>query len=805
MSSLDARWGEISPHLDHLLGLPGDERAQWIESLRANQPELAILLKQLFEEHRELSQEHFLEHSMSAASEPSLSGRTVGAYTLLSPIGQGGMGSVWLAERNDGRFERRVAIKFLRFVVAAHDGAERFEREGRILGQLAHPHVSELIDAGVAPTGEPYLVLEYVEGEPIDQYCDKHGLDLGARLRLFFDVLDAVTHAHAHLAVHRDIKPANVLVRNDGQVKLLDFGIAKLLEDAANPAAATMLTLEGGAAMTPHFAAPEQVSSGAITTATDVYALGVLLYLLLTGVHPAGPGLHSTADLIKAVVETDPPLASEALASLTDAASAEKRATTPDKLARTLRGDLDTIIARALKKKPQERYASVAAFGDDLRRYLAHEPIAARPDTFSYRLRKYARRHRVGVAVSTAFVLLLAGFTVIQASELQRITRERDRANRVTQFMKGMFRSASPSAARGNTVTVREVLDKASKDIEAGLGKDPELQAQMMNVMGGVYNDLGLNPSAESLLTRAIELRRRVLGAKHPDTLESERLLSWVLLGEGRYAEAEKLQRETLDADRRVLGLDNPETLLSMSHLGTALFMEGRYADAERVFREALVIRRRVLGTEHPDTLSSMNNLGGVLSVEGRYDDAEELQRETVAVERRVLGSDHPNTLSAMNNLASTLAKKRRYDEAEELEHEALDTERRVLGPDHPATLALTSYLGAILSHAGRYSDAEQMMRQALEADRRVLGPEHPQTAECVYGLGAVAALKGNRDEALSLIRQAVDHGLPAHFDLEGIGQNDDLKALHGDPRFAALIAHAKDVARKQTAQQKRN
>jgi serine/threonine protein kinase/tetratricopeptide (TPR) repeat protein len=405
------RWQEVSPYLDQVLALPEAEQEAWLQSFRVQRPDLAGLLQDLLEEHHALAQERFLEqpspiHQMNGAS---LAGTTIGAYTLISPVGQGGMGSVWLAERSDGRFKRRVAVKFLHFSVVARGGAERFRREGTILGQLSHPHIAELIDAGVTANGDPYLVLEHIEGEQIDDYCDHHKLDLNARINLFLDVLDAVAHAHAHLIVHRDIKPSNVLVRNDGQVKLLDFGIAKLLADDTNPAAPTMLTLEGGGALTPQFAAPEQVTAGAVTTATDVYALGVLLYVLLTGQHPAGPGPQSPAELVKAIVDTDPRRPSEAMAVAAGQGLAEMRGSTQEKLRHQLHGDLDTIVAKALKKIPAERYSSVTALSDDLQRYLKHEPISARPDTFAYRTAKFVRRNRTVVALVTAAVVLVIG------------------------------------------------------------------------------------------------------------------------------------------------------------------------------------------------------------------------------------------------------------------------------------------------------------------------------------------------------------------------------------------------------------
>ncbi len=366
-------------------------------------------MQQLLEEHRALADEHFLERMpIRVADGLSVLDQKIGAYSLISLIGQGGMGSVWLGERSDGRFERRVAVKFLPFAMTSGTGAVRFKREGKILGHLRHPHIAELMDAGVTPNGEPYLVLEYVEGLPIDQYCDQQKLDVDARVRLFLDVVSAVAHAHANLIVHRDIKPSNVFVRSDGQVKLLDFGIAKLLAEDANPAA-TQLTIEGRGAMTPQFAAPEQVTGESITTATDVYVLGVLLYLLLTGQHPAGQRLHSTVELVKAIVDTEPPQPSNATPSGEAKELAEKRSSTPEKLQRQLRGDLDTIIAKALKKKPAERYGSATALADDLRRYLKHEPISARPDTIGYRAAKFVRRNRRVVSLTATAIVLVIG------------------------------------------------------------------------------------------------------------------------------------------------------------------------------------------------------------------------------------------------------------------------------------------------------------------------------------------------------------------------------------------------------------
>ncbi len=407
-------WREISPYLDHALGLPEKERIDWLVRFRGHNPEMAALVEALLCGHRVLEEEDFLEGNQLLMLEPpGLSGQTIGPYTLISEIGHGGMGTVWQAERSDARFKHQVAIKFLRIAFLGRDGEERFKREGRILSRLAHPNIAELVDAGVSASGQPYLVLEYVDGDHIDRYCDQRGLDVEARICLFLDVLSAVAHAHSNLIVHRDIKPSNVLVGNGGQVKLLDFGIAKLLEGDLEEQATGLVTIDGGRPMTLEYAAPEQLRGGTVTTGTDIYALGVLLYVLLTGKHPAGSGPRSPAELIRAIVDIEPPRASSAVAATRSnaeviSAASIKCGMSADKLQCLLRGDLDRIIAKALKKDPDERYASVDAFADDLSRYLRNEPIRVHSDAMAYRTVKFMHRNRLVFTLSALTIAVMA-------------------------------------------------------------------------------------------------------------------------------------------------------------------------------------------------------------------------------------------------------------------------------------------------------------------------------------------------------------------------------------------------------------
>jgi serine/threonine protein kinase len=732
------------------------------------------------------------------ASERPVAGQTLGSYHLLQPIGEGGMGEVWLAEQQQP-VRRRVALKLIKAGMDTREVVARFESERQALALMDHPNIAKVFDAGATPQGRPYFAMEYVTGIPITEYCDQHRMTLRERLELFVHVCEGVQHAHQKAIIHRDLKPSNILVGEvDGKPlpRIIDFGLAKAT--AQSLTADTRFTRAGVIVGTPAYMSPEQADSTGVDvdTRTDVYSLGVVLYELLIGALPLEFHKLFFDQILRRMREDEAPRPSTKLRTLGEQSgtAAQNRGSDPPTLARQLRGDLDAIALKALEKERSRRYATPSELAADIGRYLRNEPVLARPASAAYRARKYVRRHRVGVTAAAALLLVPIAFGVAQTLQLRRTTRERDRADRITAFMTGMFKVSDPSAARGNSITAREILDKASKEIDTGLSKDPELQAQMMQTMGDVYHNLGLYSQAQSLLTRAVGIRRRVLGPRNPDTLTSMSSLGWNLMRQGRYAEAEKLDRETLDIRRRVLAPGHPETLRSMGNLANVLNAEGRYAEADRLHRETLDLERRVLGLEHPDTMKSMNNLANAFSGQGRYAEAEKLYRETLDLERRVLGPEHPDTLRLMVNLANVLDDEAHYAEAEKLYRETLDAQRRMLGLEHPDTLRSMDYLATVLAHEGRYADAEKLERETLDTQRRILGLEHPDTALSTYNLGCMLARKDNPDEALSLLREAVDHGL-GHGSALAIETDPDLKSLHGDPRFAALVAHAKERA----------
>jgi tetratricopeptide (TPR) repeat protein len=499
--SSQERWQRLSQLLDEALDMPEAERAPWLRALRSENPEMADSLERALAGRENEGFAEFLEGPSPLAVEgleSTLVGRHIGPYVIDAEAGRGGMGSVWRAHRADGRYESTVAIKFVHAMWIGKAGERRFQFEGRALARLNHPNIARLLDAGVAEGSQPYLVLEYVEGEPIDAYCQRMGLDATERVRLFLGVLHAVAHAHSNLIVHRDIKPGNVFVTSDGTVKLLDFGIAKLIDDDSE---AAQLTRASAIALTPQYAAPEQLLGQPISTAADVYALGLLLYLLLTGEHPVPQGTRSSAALVHAVLTEEPPRAS----------SVAKIEAIP---ARSLEGDLDNIVHKAIKKNPAERYASVDAFGDDLRRYLADEPVHARPDTSFYRVGKFIKRHRVGTALAGAAIAALTVSVVVATIQANRAGRaataaiaERTRADKAAAdaieqrdraleavgtkedtnaVVTRLLVDALPKDARDLT---RKVLSMGAERIRNSKGMPKNRRAIQLGFLGALYRD----------------------------------------------------------------------------------------------------------------------------------------------------------------------------------------------------------------------------------------------------------------------------------------------------------------------------
>jgi len=680
-----------------------------------------------------------LENGVDTAPGPDV---RIGSWRPLREIGRGGMGIVWLAERADGQFEQQVALKILKRGLDTDEILSRFLRERRILARLEHPHIARLVDGGATDDGRPFIAMEYVNGRPITDDCAARGAGIEERLRLFGDVCEAVQYAHAHLVVHRDLKPSNILVDATGGVKLLDFGIARLLAGEEGATAET-LTRTGLQVMTPQYAAPEQIRGAPATTATDVYALGLVLYELLSGRRPYTVTGSGGAEMERAILDAAP--------------EPPSRAASDTETGRRMRGDLDAIVMTAIRTEPERRYPTAAAFGEDIDRLLHGLPVRAHGDTVGYRARKFVGRHRAGVATATLAVLsLLAGLagTIWQARAARHEAR---RAEEVKDYLVDLFEVSDPSRSRGLQVTARELLDRGAARVQEELADQPALQAEMAGVLADVYEKLGLYDEAAPLAARSLELWTRERGPRAAEVAGALRRQGTILFGQGKYPEAVEAHERALDLHRAILGASDAEVAEDMESIAVVLRAQGKADDAERLVRDALAIRRKIFPADSPEIATSLNNLGVLLRARGSLDEALALQNEALAIRRRALGPDHPLVAASLNNLAAILLQRGRYAEAETTAREAVALSRRLYGDDGAETITSLNTLAAIVQKLGRYDEAERLDREVLEFWRKRGGEEHPNAVVTLNNLAAVLKDRGDYAAAEPMFRRLAD------------------------------------------------
>jgi len=679
----------------------------------------------------------------------------IGAYRLVKVLGEGGMGKVYLATRADELYRQEVAIKLMNTGFRpARAMLLRFSAERQILANLNHPNIARLLDGGMTPDGLPYLVMEYVDGVSIDEYCRQNRLSVSERLKLFATVCAAVDYAHKNLVVHRDIKPGNILVTREGVPKLLDFGIAKLLDaESGDPAR----TETAERVMTPEYASPEQVRGDSVTTASDVYALGVLLYELLSGRRPFQLRTKSPLEAMRIICEQAP--------------EAPSKKTAPDRKPPAARGsprlddELDNIVLMAMRKEPARRYVSVAALAADVEAYLAGYPIRARADRWSYRGRKFVGRHKLSVAGAALAFLALIAFTIAMGLLARRATRarvaaeqQRLTAEREAQFLASIFDAATPMVARGREVTAQELLDQGAQRIESELGSEPEAQAAMLNNLGVAYTSLGRYEQARPLLERAYDLRKRLPGPGTQEFAETAQALANVYRLEGKYAQAEPLFRQALEIREQAVGEHNPLVADSLNALGECLFLEDRMADAETSLRRALALEA---GKEDSLSAGTRNYLALVVQHKGDFNEQLQLLEEAVEITKRVEGADSPNYAIYLQNLAGAEMDQGDLLAGERTEREALDIRRRVSGNGHPELAYTLNNLGWVLLAKGDWKGAIPLLREALEIRRKTLGDKHPLFIASLVMWARVVHAKGEDSEARKFYQQAT-HTLEA-------------------------------------------
>lgn len=707
-------------------------------------------------------------------------GQTVGPWRIEAPLGSGGMGRVFVATRADGAFEQRAALKILRWEIADSSLADRFARERQILASLEHPGIARLIDGGVSEDGLPYLATEFVDGSTITDWCDTKDLGLRERLQLFLDVCEAVEFAHRNLIVHRDLKASNILVDHDGRVKLLDFGVAKIVDETRDDeVTGTQL-----APATIAVAAPEQLSGGRISTAADVWALGVLLYELLSGARPFGSGSASPAETMRQILGEEP-----SSPSARDGAHA-----------RALRGDLDNIVLLALRKDPAARYESVAALAEDVRRHRSGLPVRARGDALAYRAGKYIRRHAASlifVSVTVVAIAALVGFyTARLATERDRARVQAETTERVKSFVLSMFEDNDPTYGGGRELSARDVLDAGARRIADELGEEPAIRAEMHRTVGGLYESLGAYDEADHHLSTAVELMRQVHGARSEPVAEALGRWGFVLgeldrideavevlqeaaeirreLGDeeavastlnqlgmmlsyrGEYEEAERLLREALDTKVRLYGEIDASVAVTMSNLGLTLKWSGNAAAAEPLYRRALEIRAETVGKDSPDYCVSLDNLGVLLGQRGEYEESERCFLEALETRRRVLGESHPDVALNLNNLATLYRVQGRLDKAEPIYREVLALNEEIHGPEHRHVATNLTNLGSVLVTREEYDEAVEMFERALAIRRASLGEEHIDVAQTLGHLVDARMAQGRYEEAVELVEEAV-------------------------------------------------
>jgi serine/threonine protein kinase/Tfp pilus assembly protein PilF len=742
------RWKRLEELFEAASNLSGTQRLLFLNENCSDDPTLRRQVETLISSSEEIESGSSTllgeaVRNAAAAAVSAVDGQRIGPYQIIRQLGSGGMGAVYLAERADDQYRNQVAIKLVRDLLPGEELLERFRAERQILADLNHPNIARLLDGGVTTTGLPYLVMEYVEGVPIDDYCNNKKLSIAGRLELFKTVCLAVQHSHNHLIVHRDIKPNNILVTADGVPKLLDFGIAKPLRPLSSSRDNLTRTLQR--LMTPEYASPEQIRGERITTATDVYSLGVLLYELLSGRPPFQLSGSSPAEVERIVCESEPDRPSSR--------TLVNGATTRPRVPR----ELDDVVLMAMHKDPERRYGSAAEFAEDIQRFLSNSPVKAHPESARYRVSRFVRRHRIGTATVALFLLMAAAFVTGVIVLARRAQNEAKVAQHTTDFLISLFQSNDPAQGRGDLITAREVLNRGTQRLQTELKDEPAVQVRLLDAIGTIFITLGNYKDARSVLDRSLDIRRRLFADDIGGMAETLAGLGYLTVELSQFQDSERYYRESLALCLRKYGKVDDNVAAVLSNLSSVLWEQGRYAEAVDLNQQAVDIRTQVLGREHRDTLTVMHNLASVYLANGNLAAAEKLAREVLAARQRTLTPKHPDLGFSLSILANILDRQGKFTEAEKASREALAVRTTAYQEANPQ-IAVTQYnLAAILCHTGKADEALSLAQQALDLDMKTFGPNHRDTAWARIAMAYVLYAKGRIREARDMQKAALE------------------------------------------------
>lgn len=812
-------WDEINRIVDAALDLNQKEQKTYIEkqckgdkelkkqvvdllrNIEASQATSFLDLSKAYPQH--LAANLLEEHDQKIQCS-SLSGEVVGSYKILDLIDHGGMGSVYLAERADEAYDQYVAFKVIRRGMDTPSNIARFKRERQILANLDHHNIAKLLDGGITGEGLPYLVMEFVEGKPLIEFCDQEQLNLNQRLSLFGSICETVQHAHNNAVIHRDLKPSNILVSPDSKIKILDFGIAKMLETKGLEQNQYQ-THPGSRLLTIGYAAPEQIEHKTITTATDTYALGTLLYELVTGVHPFNRDDKKLSEMEQLIRKKTPDCPSDRFMNLPSEDQKQiaiLRNMTASSLYQELQGDLDAIVMKALRKEPVARYSSTEQLVEDLKRREKNLPVIARSDTFRYKTGKFIKRNKTALSVAAGVMMLLAAFLIFHTMQITeeryRAELEAQKAQKSLEYLVGVFQHADPYQTGSQEITATQILEDGTDFINDEI-QDAEIKASLSNALGTIYQNLGKYDKAKPLLYEALKHNKNRSSADDPDLAASMRdwagynmktanydtakkyfqksavifqengykdeyasvtgELGWINYREGNYEDADSLINEALKMNLSIHGLESKEAAMDLQYLGWVKNAQGDYSSAEKLFQKSLSIRETVLGTEHRLVAQTLQSLGRVLYNKGEYEKAKEKEKEALSIQKSIFDGDHPEIATTLNIIGLIQMRQEEYENAESHLGEALEMRLKFYGENNPDVLKSRNDLATIYYFNREYVKAAKLFRKVAELNKQLRGSSHPELATSLNNLAKSLQKAGQKEQALKHYMRSIQIG----------------------------------------------